>query len=178
MVARNARASLMGSVVVFCSEKSCADTFAPAAAVPLRVRSTENDNERTSALKSEFTCGSELAKRTMAGYTPGCAKIPFASRAASAGVASGRDVKDFELGSGAGTLRVSSAAERPVLLDSRMRLHHENIFDDLLDAGLFRSEVALRVAAGHAEPARQNTWTMLSPALAMNLIAVMLGRKQ
>ena len=79
MVARNARASLMGSVVAFCSEKSCRPTFASGAAVPSRVRSTENDNDRTSALESEFTFGSEFANRTIAGYTPGVANIPLAA---------------------------------------------------------------------------------------------------
>ena len=81
MVAKKARASFMGKVVVFCSEKSCRLTFAPGTAVP-RVKSTEKDNDRTSALKSECIFGSAFANRTIAGYMPGFAKIPFASRAA------------------------------------------------------------------------------------------------
>src|SRR3954470_24520996 len=83
MIARNARASLIGRVVAFCSEKSCRPTFAPGAAVASRPRSTGNDSERTSALKSEFTFGSEFANRTTAGYTAGLEKIPLASRDAS-----------------------------------------------------------------------------------------------
>src|SRR3954454_10857790 len=46
MIARNARASLIGRVVAFCSEKSCRPTFAPGAAVASRPRSTENDRQR------------------------------------------------------------------------------------------------------------------------------------
>src|SRR5882672_2696388 len=80
MVARNAGESFIGRVVAFCSEKSCRATFAPGTAVPSRVRSTEKDKDRTSALKSEFLFGSAFANRTMAGYTPGLAKIPLASR--------------------------------------------------------------------------------------------------
>src|SRR5258708_35117173 len=76
MVARNAVESLMGRVVVFCSEKSCRPALVPRAAVPSRVRSTEKDNDRTSGLKSEFLLGSEFANRTIAGYTAGSANIP------------------------------------------------------------------------------------------------------
>src|SRR5271168_3138961 len=83
MIARNAVESLMGRVVVFCSEKSCLPTFASEMDLPSQVRSTEKDNDRTSGLKSEFIFASEFPKRTTAGYTPGFAKIPFASRAAS-----------------------------------------------------------------------------------------------
>src|ERR1700732_1570156 len=67
MVARKARASFIGRVVAFCSEKSCRSTPTVGPAIPLRVRSTKKESERTSALKSEFTCGSELANRTVAG---------------------------------------------------------------------------------------------------------------
>src|SRR5260370_18157864 len=83
MVGRNAVESLMGRVVVVCSEKSWRPTFVPEAMVPSRVRSSEKDNDRTSGLKSEFTFGSAFPNRKVAGYTPGFEKIPFASRAAS-----------------------------------------------------------------------------------------------
>src|SRR5712672_1949279 len=85
MVARNAVESFMGRVVAFCSEKSCRPAFAGETAAPLRVRSTEKDSDRTSGLKSEFLFGSAFPNRTVAGYTPGFLKIPFASRAASRG---------------------------------------------------------------------------------------------
>jgi hypothetical protein len=39
----------MGSVFVFCIEKSCRPGFASERAAPSRVRSTEKDNDRTSA---------------------------------------------------------------------------------------------------------------------------------
>ena len=52
---------------------------------PFRVRSTENDMDRTSGLKSEFFFESAFPHRTTAGYTPGVANIPLASRAASPG---------------------------------------------------------------------------------------------
>src|SRR5882724_13353548 len=73
MVARNAVESLIGSVFVFCSEKSCLLTCAPETAVPLRASSTEKDNDLTSGLKSEFIFGSAFPNRTIAGYTPGFA---------------------------------------------------------------------------------------------------------
>ena len=63
IVARNVGASLMGSVVAFCIEKSCR----PPLEVEEFVKSTEKDKERTSALKSEFTLGSELPNRMTAG---------------------------------------------------------------------------------------------------------------
>ena len=85
MVATNARESLMGKVVAFCIEKSCRLTFVSGTVVPTLVRSTENDNERTSGLKSELMFASALANLTTAGYTPGFAKIPFASRAVNPG---------------------------------------------------------------------------------------------
>jgi hypothetical protein len=44
-----------------------------ALAPPPGANSTEKDNERTSALKSEFTFASELANRMMAGWIPGLA---------------------------------------------------------------------------------------------------------
>lgn len=50
--------------------------------MPSRVRSTDKDNDLTSALKSEFFFGSAFPNR---GYTPGFANIPFASRAANVG---------------------------------------------------------------------------------------------
>src|SRR5271170_6494161 len=67
MTAKNAGESLIGRVVAFCIEKSCRPTFASGTAVPFRVRSTEKDKDRTSALKSEFDFGSEFPNRTMAG---------------------------------------------------------------------------------------------------------------
>src|SRR6266550_1899282 len=79
-VARNAGESLMGSVVAFCIEKSCRE--GPSPDMLSGVRFTENDNDRTSGLKSEFMLGSAFANRTTAGYTLAFAKIPFASRAA------------------------------------------------------------------------------------------------
>src|SRR5277367_1995260 len=65
MIARNAGESLMGRVVAFCIEKSCRSTVA--LVVPFKVRSTEKDNDRTSALKSEFLLGSAFPNRTTAG---------------------------------------------------------------------------------------------------------------
>src|ERR1700688_350217 len=79
VIAKKPRASLIGRVVVFCREKSWRATLVPGA-VPFRVRSTEMDKDRTSALKSEFTLESAFPKRTTAGYTPGAAKMPLARR--------------------------------------------------------------------------------------------------
>jgi hypothetical protein len=67
IVARNACASFMGSVVAFWGEKSCLSTPKTEERAPPKVRSTETDNERTSALKSEFMCESAFANRTVAG---------------------------------------------------------------------------------------------------------------
>src|SRR5271155_3006657 len=67
IVARNAGESFMGRVVAFCSEKSCRLPFVFGADVPPAVRSTEKESERTSGLRSEFICESELANRTVAG---------------------------------------------------------------------------------------------------------------
>ena len=67
MIARNAVESLMGRVLVFCSEKSCLPTFPSETGLPSVVRSTEKDNERTSGLKSEFIFGSAFPNRTVAG---------------------------------------------------------------------------------------------------------------
>src|SRR4051812_46025177 len=83
IVARNAVESLIGSVVAFCIEKSCRDH--PLRAISPCVRSTENDSDLTSGLKSELMLESAFANRITAEYTPGVAKIPFASRAASSG---------------------------------------------------------------------------------------------
>src|SRR5712692_5294257 len=66
MVARKAGESLMGKVVAFCIEKSCRPGFPAETAVPSRARSTENDNDRTSDLKSEFMLASALANRASA----------------------------------------------------------------------------------------------------------------
>src|SRR5258708_21129531 len=69
MVATNAGESLIGRVVAFCIEKSCREEL-PTGAVPSRVRSTENDNDLTSGLKSEFMFTSAFANRAQAGKTP------------------------------------------------------------------------------------------------------------
>src|SRR5438445_8750499 len=81
MVATNAGESLIGRVDAFCIEKSCLGYLSSV----IWARSTENDNERTSGLKSELMFESAFANRTTAGYLPGFAKIPFASRAARSG---------------------------------------------------------------------------------------------
>jgi hypothetical protein len=101
--------SLMGNVLAFC-------TFAPGTAAPPCVRSTENDNDHTSLLKSEFTFESAFAKRATAGYTPGVEKIPFANRSAQRTIASNGDVEYLKLGSDADPLRMRPPAERPLLL--------------------------------------------------------------
>jgi hypothetical protein len=98
--------SLMGNVLAFCSEKSCRPTFAPGTAAPPCVRSTENDNDHTSLLKSEFAFESAFAKRATAGYTPGVEKIPFANRSAQRTIASNGDVEYLKLGSDADPLRM------------------------------------------------------------------------
>src|SRR6266705_4324618 len=85
MVARKAGESLIGNVVAFCIEKSCRRGLASRSAAPSGARSTEKDNDLTSGLKSEFTLASAFANRTTVGWTPGFAKIAFASRVASAG---------------------------------------------------------------------------------------------
>src|SRR5216684_6121572 len=66
MVARKAGESLMGRVVAFCIEKSCRSGLLAEMAVPSRARSTENDNDRTSGLKSEFMLASAFANRATA----------------------------------------------------------------------------------------------------------------
>jgi len=60
---------------VFCKEKSCLPAFTPGTPELSLERSTEKESERTSALKSEFTFGSAFPNLTMAGYTPGLAKM-------------------------------------------------------------------------------------------------------
>ena len=67
IVATNARASLIGRVDVFCNEKSWRGTPCAGTSEPPFVKSTKNDKERTSGFWSEFTCGSELPKRTVVG---------------------------------------------------------------------------------------------------------------
>src|SRR6266404_5969799 len=67
MVARKAGESLIGNVVAFCIEKSCRRGFASRAAMLSRARSTENDNDLTSGLKSELMLASAFANRTTAG---------------------------------------------------------------------------------------------------------------
>src|SRR5438552_16752412 len=81
MVATNAVESLIGSVDAFCIEKSCLGYLSST----IWVRSTENDNDLTSGLKSELMFESAFANRTTADYLPGLAKIPLASRAARSG---------------------------------------------------------------------------------------------
>jgi hypothetical protein len=50
---------------------------------------------------------------------------------------------------------MSPTAEGPVLLRRGVGLHHENFFDDGLDARCLSAEVPFCVACGHAEYARQ-----------------------
>src|ERR1700691_3326326 len=83
MTAANPGESLMGRGGAFCNEKSWRPLFVPGTAKPPCVRSTENDIDRTSGLKSEFFFESEFPQRTTAGYTADFEKIPWASRAAS-----------------------------------------------------------------------------------------------
>src|ERR1035437_5300682 len=65
MVARKAGESLIGSVVAFCIEKSWRE--GPAPAISPGARSTENDSDLTSGLKSELMFASAFANRTTAG---------------------------------------------------------------------------------------------------------------
>ena len=97
MVARNAGTSFIGRVIAFCSEKSCRRRFASGTALPSRVRSTENDNDRTSGLKSEFMFGSAFANRTTAGYARLC-KNAFREPRRLHRIAFEGNVKNFEPG--------------------------------------------------------------------------------
>src|SRR5260221_10253249 len=65
------------------------------------------------------------------------------------------NVKDFELASGADTLRVSTTAERPVLLGGSIRLHQEYSLGDFFDDRLLPGEASFIVASGHSEPSVQ-----------------------
>ena len=98
--------------------------------MPFLVRSIDMDNDRTSALKSEFIF---VRKSHNSGIYARCRENPSCEPRCQFAVASVRDVKDFELGSGADTLRMSSTAERPVLLGGRIRLHQETFLDDRFD---------------------------------------------
>jgi hypothetical protein len=74
---------------------------------------------------------------------------------------------------------MGSTAERPVLLDGSIPLQQESFLDNLFDLGFFPGKVPLSVAAGYSEPSRQKQHGKSpQPKWAMNLIAVMLGRKQ
>ena len=150
------------------------------------MRSTEKDNERTSGLKSEFMFGSEFANRTTAGYTPGFAKIPFASRAASAAIAPDGHVKHFELRPDTDALCVSSTAERPMLFGGSILLHQKELSRRFLRCQIFpwRGSAPRRCSVTPNHLVKNGMETLLDEShqrnskLEMNLIAVMLGRKQ
>ena len=97
---------------------------------------------------------SAFANLTVAGYTPGLANMPLASRAANAGFAAGGDVEHFEFGPRDDAFGVRAASKRPALPGGGLRLHLENPFDDLIDASVLRLEVPLLVAESHPEPPR------------------------
>ena len=96
--------------------------------------STEKDSARTSASESGSNVDAALAKRTVAGYLPGFANSPRASRAASAGSAvDGRHVEDLERGAHADTLGVRATRQRAFLLRRVLRLDGRMPVDDFGD---------------------------------------------
>ncbi len=166
----------MGSVVALCIEKSCRAAFAPGAARPPGARSTANDSARTSGLKSGFTFGSELENLHRGGvHTGPGVDAPGESRR-QRGIAARGDVEDLEFRSHAHAFRVGRAAERPVR-PGRACLEREKPLDDLRDVGLFGGELAF----GRLSGPDRHEWVLLGSRhfrLAMNFVAVMLGKKQ
>ncbi len=82
---------------------------------------------------------------------------------------------------------MGSATERPVLLCRSIGLHQERFLGDRVNIGPFAGRIPVSFALGHSEPSGQgHYWKPPArsrglgghPSLAMNLIAVMLGRKQ
>jgi hypothetical protein len=61
------------------------------------------------------------------------------------------NIKDFELGSRADTLRVSSTSERPTLLGGGVRLQRQTSLGDLGNVSLISGEVTFSVATGYSE---------------------------
>jgi hypothetical protein len=106
-------------------------------------------------LESEFTCGSEFAKRTIAGVEAGFWINSFGEEGRQGTVVHRIDVEDLELSAGANALGVGSAGQPLVLLGGNISLHSENVLDDLVDDSGFRSQVPLRLASGNPEPSSQ-----------------------
>ena len=156
MIARNAGESLIGRVVVFCIEKSCRPTFACTrnrCAIPSEI---DRERQRSNVgLEVGVLVRIRVPKPHNRGIYARLRENPLREPRRKRRVASDGNVKYFKLGSGADTLRMSSTAERPVLLGGGIRLHQETSLDDLLDVRLFSREIPLSVAGSHSEPSGQ-----------------------
>ena len=128
-----------------------------------RVRSTENDIDRTSGLKSEFFFESAFPQRTTAGYTPGFANIPWASRAASCG---SRPIVTSSTSNWARAQTPFACVPRAngrCCWAAARRLHLEGCLDNFLDVRRFSGEVPLTVATGHSETSGEPKHGLKSP---------------
>ena len=92
-------------------------------------RRTTNGHQ---ALDRSFTRESELAKRTVAGNTPGVAKMPRAKRAVEA---ASRPIRTSRISNCARTVTpfaCSTTTKRTMILLGGLFLHHQNSFNNLI----------------------------------------------
>ena len=89
------------------------------------------------------------------------------------------NVEYLEFGMDADAFRVRTTGERPVLLGSSIDLHLESLRYNLFDDGGFGGQVPLSIGASDPEPSGQEQHIFQAhPKPEINLIAVMLGKKQ